>query len=137
MNQSNEINNQALAYLRGLVGAVVGGAFGFALCWFLVKQMGLYAVAMPGAFLGLGCGTLSRIRTIPLGIFCLLAGFALGIVMEWFLFPFLDDKSLGYFLQNLDKLDNPKRTWLFVGLGTLFAGWFGLGRERMMISIRQ
>ena len=47
MNQSNEINNQALAYLRGLVGAVVGGAFGFALCWFLVKQMGLYAVAMP------------------------------------------------------------------------------------------
>ena len=125
------------AFLRGAIGAVLGGAFGFGLCWWLTVKMGLYAAAMPGAFLGLGCGTLSRIRSIPLGLLCLVAGFALGVVMEWFLFWFKDDPSLGYFLQNLHHLDRPGRTWLFVGLGTLFAGWFGLGNERMSITVKK
>ena len=129
--------SRVTAYLRGLIGAVIGGAFGFWLCWFLYTKMHLYAVAMPGAFLGLGCGTLSRIRSIPLGILCILLGFALGIVAEWYLAPFKDDASLGYFLQNLSRLDNPQRMWLFVGLGTLFAGWFGLGRERMIITMEK
>ena len=128
---------RGVAYLRGVIGAVLGGAFGFGLCWWLTVKMGIYAVAMPGAFLGLGCGTLSRIRSIPLGLLCLVAGFALGIVMEWFLFPFRDDPSLGYFLQNLNRLDNPSRTRLFVGLGMLFAGWFGLGNERMSITVKK
>jgi len=67
----------------------------------------------------------------------MLAGFALGIAMEWYLFPFNVDKSLSYFLQNLNNLDNPQRMWVFVGLGTLFAGWFGLGRERMQIMVEK
>lgn len=130
-------SSRAGAYLRGAIGAVLGGAFGFGLCWFLCVKMGLYAVAMPGAFLGLGCGTLSRVRSIPLGLACMVAGFALGVVSEWFLFSFTADDSLGYFLKNLSQVGNPNRMWTFIGLGTLFAGWFGLGRERIIVTVEK
>lgn len=120
------------AYLRGLIGAVIGGVAGFFFCWWLYKQ-GLYALAIPGAFLGLGCGTLSRVKSWPLCIFCAITGFALSVFMEWYIRPFNDDNSLSYFLKNLNNLDS-QATWLFIVLGTGFAAWFGLGRSRMMLE---
>ena len=109
----------------GLLGAVVGGTVGyFAFGWAL--REGFYALALPGALLGLGAGMASRVHSNLLGAICGVAALVLSVFSEWSWRPFGADGSLSYFLSNLSQLTS--MTWLMIVVGTLFGFWFGQGR---------
>ena len=117
----------AVSFARGIVGAAIGGVIGwFAFEW-LWHQQQLYALALPGALVGLGFGLLSRRSMLLGGLFCAVAGLGLMLVCEWKRAPFADDKSLVYFLTHLQHL-NRQATYLLLAAGTAFAFWFGKGR---------
>jgi hypothetical protein len=114
-------------WLRGIAGAVIGGALGYAVFFALARQ-GFYAMVLPGALLGLGCGLLSGTKSMSLGVVCAVLGLALGIYTEWRFAPFKADDSLTFFITHLFDLNNIKL--IMIAVGALAAGWFGLGRER-------
>lgn len=118
---------QPLGFALGLLGAALGGVLGY-FAFFWIAGQGLYALAMPGAMIGLGCGLLSGIRSRELGIVCAVSGLGLCIWIESQFRPFLADDSLGYFLRNLGRLQPV--TWLMLALAGVFGYWFGVGRER-------
>lgn len=116
------IARDCLGHALGLLGGLAGGALGYYTFMWLVDQ-GFYGLMIPGAFLGLGCGLLSRDRSLPRGLICGLAGLALGLYCEWRFRPFIADESFTYLVTHL----NQKRpiTLIMLGLGAVFAVWFG------------
>jgi hypothetical protein len=115
-------------WLLGLAGGAVGGVAGLVLFYLLAHFAGLYAPLLPGASIGLGCGLLSRGKSVALGVVCGVLGAGLGIFTEWHFFPFIADESLGYFLSHLHQL--PPVTLVLIALGAVFAFWLGMGRQR-------
>ncbi len=115
-------------WLLGLAGGAVGGVAGFCLFYVLATWGGLYAIVLPGAAIGLGCGSISRGKSVALGVVCGVLGAGLGIFTEWHFFPFIADESLGYFLSHLHQL--PPVTLVLIALGAVFAFWLGMGRQR-------
>ena len=116
-----------LPYLRGVVGAAVGGAAGYVLFFWLTRQ-GFYAMVVPGALIGFGCAMASQIRSVGLALFCAVTAAALGIFIEWRFRPLLEDDSFGFFLQHLERLQT--MTLIMIAVGGLVAGWIGLGRQK-------
>lgn len=114
-------------WLRGILGAIVGAAIGYAVFFFMAKQ-GLYAMVIPGALLGLGCGYLSGMPSIGLGTLCGLSAILLGLCIEWQFAPFIKDDSFSYFMTHLHDLR--PMTLIMIALGGIFGFWFGKGRER-------
>jgi hypothetical protein len=110
----------------GLLGAVGGGALGV-LAFYLLGRLGLYAIVLPGAMLGIGCGALLPDKSGAMGIICGLLGLLLGVFTEWCFAPFAVDRSLWFFVAHLNGLPNVKLVMFAVG--GLFAFWFGRGRE--------
>jgi hypothetical protein len=111
-------NQQALIITRGLVGAAIGGALGwFAFNW-LVGQ-GFYALALPGALVGLACGVLAGGVSVINAVACTIIALALGLVLEWKHFPFNEDPGFGYFLSHVHQLRGI--TWIMLALGVVFA----------------
>src|SRR5258706_9239406 len=103
MENSPANDHPATGVWLGVIGAVAGGAIGhFAFLW--IARQGFYALALPGALAGLGCGWLGKSNSRPLAILCGLLGLALGIFSEWRFAPFMKDHSLGYFLAHLQDL---------------------------------
>lgn len=121
-------SSAALPYVRGIVGAIVGAGIGgvlfhFALSW------GIYMLALPGAVIGLTSGSLSRIRSIPLAVFCACLAACLAIYLQWSYFDFPNgEDTILYLLQNAPNL--PFQTQLMFVLAVVFAFWFGLGRPK-------
>ena len=116
---------QALLLVRGILGGAIGGALGYiAFRW--LAGAGLYGIMVPGALLGLGAGLAARGQSQVLGVVCGLAAIALTIFAEWSVFPFVKDRSLGFFLAHVHEL--PAVKLLVMGLGALAAYWFGQGR---------
>ena len=112
------------SWLLGLVGAAIGGWLGY-LAFFWIASQGFYALPVPGAVLGIGCGLLAQRRIMVLAIICGLAALSLGLFTEWRFRPFIADKSLSYFLGHLYELK--PSTLLMIALGGVFGFWFGLG----------
>ena len=113
--------------LPGLLGAGLGGFAGyFAFGW--LAHQGLYAVALPGAFLGLGCGWFVKQRSVLLSVVCAVAALGLGVFSEWSYMPFIADGSFGYFIAHLHLLAPIKL--IMLALGGVFGFWFSLGRSR-------
>ena len=112
--------------LLGVLGAGLGGLVGYFAFGWLARQ-GLYAVALPGAFLGLGCGWLIRERSLLLSVICGLAALGLGIFSEWSYMPFIADGSFRYFMAHLHLL--PPIKLIMLSLGGVFGFWFSLGRK--------
>jgi hypothetical protein len=111
----------------GLLGSVVGGTAGYFLFGWLLQQ-GFYAVALPGVLLGLGCGLVRKQRSMNLALACGLAGLALGLFAEWKHRPFNLDRSFGYFVAHLHRLQ--PFTLLMLALGGVGGFWFAWrGRE--------
>ena len=107
------------------MGLIAGGALG-CIGFYLLMQLGLYAMIVPGAMIGLGCGAQAGGRSIALGVVAAVVSLALGIVIEWYFFPFIADKSLSYFLQNLSGLT--LRAKIMIAAGAFAGFWFGRGR---------
>ena len=121
--QSSELlPYQALVVLRGLGGAIVGGVLGY-LAFRWLHSHGLYGIMIVGALVGLGAALATRGKSVPVGILCAVLALPAGVLSEWHVMPFINDKSLSFFLANL-----PVSHWLFIGLGTAAAFWFGQGR---------
>ena len=121
------MNKRVEMVLRGLAGAAVGATVGyFSVAWLL--RYGLYAIMLPGALLGLGCGRLMGRSSMVAGILCGLAAVPLGIFCEWRNLPFKIDPSLGFFLTHLNDLS--PATKVLIALGAVFAFWFGKGEDR-------
>jgi hypothetical protein len=112
-------------YLPGMVGGIVGGALGYLAFSFVLNQ-GFYALVLPGALLGLGCGFLSGIQSTTLGMVCGLAALLLGFFSEWRFFPFIDDDGFTYFIAHVHDLR--AMTLIMIAIGGLSGFWFGKGR---------
>jgi hypothetical protein len=110
---------------RGIAGGVVGGVAGCFIFRWLAKQ-GMYGIMIPGALIGLGAGLAARDRSVTLGVICATAALVLSLYAEWWLFPFIKDNSLTYFLTHLHQLR--PMTLIMMGLGVAFAYWLGQGR---------
>ena len=110
----------------GLAGGILGGCLGYFLFSVVVRQ-GFYAIILPGALIGMGCGCLSGRKSLSLGIACAIGGLLLGIITEWRFAPFIKDKSLSFFLSNLHQLT--RVTQILILVGSFLAFWFGRGRD--------
>ncbi|MDR3618839.1 MAG: hypothetical protein P4L85_05765 [Paludisphaera borealis] len=108
--------------LLGLVGATLGAILGYyTFLW--IYHRGFYGMMIPGAMLGLGCGFLARHPSTPRGVACAVAALGLGVFIEWWLFPFENHPSLGYFLSKISHLNTV--TLLMIPGGAFFAYLFG------------
>ena len=87
---------------------------------------GLYMMVAPGALIGLGCGYLSGVRSLPIGVAAAIIALVFSLFLEWNFLPFRADNSLGFFLQNIADVN--KMDLIMIGVGTLFGFWFGRGR---------
>ena len=88
-------------------------------------QFGVLVLALPGALVGILCGSATRVRSLPAGIMAGVIALVLSIYIEWRFFPFAADKSLAYFLAHLHQASG--QTWIMILGGTLAGFWFGLG----------
>lgn len=115
-----------LAMALGLLGGVAGAVAGHLAFRWLVSGMALYALAVPGVLVGMGCGVMSRQRSWLLAAISAVLAAAVCFYSEWRLFPFAANEGLGYFLRHLGDLT--PLTKLNLAAAVLFGGWFGLGR---------
>jgi hypothetical protein len=116
------MNRILLSNLLGLVGAAVGGVLGFYTFGWL-EDYGFYGLAIPGAFLGLGCGILAQHRSRNRGIACAVAALALSLFTEWKFHYFLENPSFSFMLTHLK--DKSPVTLLMIAIGTIIAFWVG------------
>ena len=114
--------------LRGLGGAIVGAVLGLVAFTLLIKYVGVYAMAIPGALVGVVCSYCITRRILVLGIVCAAIAATTMIIAEWWNFPFRKNDGLGFFLQNLGQLSG--LFWISLFLGSGLAFWFGQGNER-------
>ena len=119
--------SQSITLAKGIAGAAMGGTLGFA-AFILAAQQGLYALAVPGALLGLGCGLASRTRSQILGLVCAFAAIPLTLIAEWKFAPFIADDSFIYLVTHLHQLRGI--TWVMLIFGVGSAYWLGVGRTR-------
>jgi hypothetical protein len=120
---------RVLSTTLGVIGGIVGGAFGYVLFFWIARQ-GFYALVIPGAALGLGCNLLARHQSTPRGIACALAALVLGLFIEWKFSPFLADGSFGYLVAHFYKLSGI--TLIMIGLGAALA--YYLGKEARYLA---
>ncbi len=127
MVETKRVNiHPVISLLLGLGGAVAGGVLGhFAFLW--IAQQGFYALALPGALLGVGCGMLAPTRSVPLAAVCGGLALVLGIFSEWRCAPFIKSSGLGYFLSHLSDL-RPLTLFMIV-LGGVLGFYFALGSK--------
>ena len=114
-----------LSYALGIGGGVVGAVLGYFLFIAMAGQ-GFYAIVLPGALAGLGCGAFSGRKSNCLGIVCVIIALIAGVLSEWRMAPFITDQGLRYFLTHLHKLRG--FTQFLILLGGFCAFWFGRGR---------
>ena len=113
------------AWIRGLLGAIIGGGAGwFAYFWLL--DQGFDGLMIPGALVGAGFSTLSHRSAWSFGFACALMGLGLMLVCEWQSLVNFRNGSFFDFLANVQKLNTPNK--IMLGGGTLVAFWLGKGR---------
>jgi hypothetical protein len=123
--------NRLISTILGVIGGVVGGIAGYLLFFWIIKQ-GFYALVLPGAAVGLGCGLLAQHRSVLRGIVCAIAGLALGLYTEWVYEPFAADKTFRYLV--LHFYDMRGITLIMIALGTALS--FYLGRDAGVLAPR-
>ncbi len=116
------MKRQLISNLLGLVGAAVGGVVGFYTFGWL-EHYGFYGLAIPGSFLGLGCGLLAQHRSWERGVLCGVAALALSLFTEWKYHAFVDDPSFTYMLRHVQDLSPV--TLLMMAIATMIAFWVG------------
>jgi hypothetical protein len=114
--------NRVISTTLGVIGGIVGGVFGYVLFFWIARQ-GLYALVLPGASIGLGCGLLARHRSVLRGIACGLAALALGLYTEWRFMPFAADDRFSYMA--LHFYDLKPITLIMIVLGAALSYYLG------------
>jgi len=113
------------AWVRGLLGAIIGGGVGwFAYFWLL--DQGYDGLMIPGALVGVGFNLLSTRSAWSFGFACAVMGLGLMLVCEWQSLANFHDGPFLDFLSNLHKLNTPNK--IMLAAGTLMAFWIGKGR---------
>ena len=120
-------NGAALDWIMGPLGAIAGGVIGFFAFDWIVKQ-GFYAMALPGALIGLGCGTFIRRRNILLGILCGLGALIFSLYLEFSSFHPL--MTFPDFLKKFATFERYNIEKLMIAIGTVLAASFGVGRNQ-------
>ncbi len=118
----------AVSYALGVVGAITGAIVAFYLYRYTL-QFGMVFMALPGALAGLGCGYLSKIRSIPLGIVAASVSIATAIFMRYSNWVLVDQHSFGHYLSNGIWWSSMSGK-LMIGTSGLFGFWLGIGRQR-------
>jgi hypothetical protein len=130
-----------ISNMLGLVGAIIGGVLGFYTFRWLVGH-GFYGLAIPGAFLGLGCSLMARHSSIPRGIACGVGALVLSLYSETTILLAPND-NITYVITHLQQ---EPVTLLMIVVGTLIAFWIGKdagyrsltqGRARTPVETRQ
>ena|SRR5438132_3494253 len=114
--------NRVLCMTLGVLGGLVGGVFGFVLFFWIIKQ-GFYALVLPGASVGLGCGLLARHRSTLRGVVCAVAALVLGFYTEWRFETFPEDDGFRYLVLHFYRLR--PITLIMIGLGVALAYYLG------------
>ena len=117
------MNRRVFREVLAAAGAVGGGLLGVAaFAWML--RFNLYALILPGAMLGAGCGSLSATRSNIRGAICGAAGLLVGMFAEWRSFGRVDE-TFGHYV--LDIARQPPTTLLMLAVGGAAA--FNFGRD--------
>jgi hypothetical protein len=114
--------NRLISTVLGVIGGIAGGIFGFVLFFWIASQR-LYALVLPGAAIGLGCGLLARHRSVFRGFACAIAALGLGLYTEWRFEPFVIDSRFRYLLIHFYELK--PITLIMIGLGAALAYYLG------------
>ena len=123
-----------LEFVPGLLGGVVGGVLGYFVVGWISRQ-GFYAMILPGALVGLGCGQASSTRSNVRGVVSALMALIAGLISEWLVFYHPAERTVGSFVEFLSKFgQQPMVTPIMIAVGTLFGYWWG--REERIGSIR-
>jgi len=80
-------------------------------------------VALPGVLVGVGGAWLGRSQSIAFAAVCGVIGLGFGVFSQWAQFPFIENKSLGFFLSHMLNLLRPI-SLILIGLGGAAAFWF-------------
>ncbi|WP_165230049.1 hypothetical protein [Aquisphaera insulae] len=115
-------SRRIVSNLLGLVGAILGGTVGYYTFRWIVGQ-GFYALILPGALLGLGCGMLSRHPSTTRGVLCGIAALVLGVLAECSSFRLDGHDDVYYTVTHIFR--EPPITLIMLGLGGFFAFWLG------------
>jgi hypothetical protein len=105
--------------------ACAGGLLGH-LAFGLLIDRGLYALVVPGGFLGLAAG-IPRSRSPIVPALCAILAIAAGLLTEYRYAPFIADGSFTYFV--VHALELRPATWVLIGLGALIGFWFPFRRR--------
>jgi hypothetical protein len=124
--------NRVMSTTLGVIGGVVGGVFGYVLFFWIIKQ-GFYAMVLPGASIGLGCGLLARHSSTLRGVACAIAALGLGLYTEWRYMPFIGDDRFSYLVAHFYQLR--PITLIMLGLGTALS--YYLGKEAGFLAPRR
>lgn len=111
-----------ISNLLALIGAIIGGVLGFYTFGWL-WHYGFYGMAIPGAFVGLGCGLLAQHRSLARGIVCGAGAFLLSIYTESRYYALPGEDSFIYMVSHFYKLSPV--TLLMIAIGSAIAFWVG------------
>jgi hypothetical protein len=114
--------NRVMSTTLGIIGGIVGGVFGFVLFFWIIKQ-GFYAMVLPGASIGLGCGLLARHPSTLRGVACAIAALCLGLYTEWRYMPFIGDDQFSFLVMHFYQLR--PITLIMIALGTALSYYLG------------
>ena len=117
--------NEVLAYPLACAGAMAGAGVGGFLAA-LASHAGFYAIILVGVLAGFGAVLVGRKRDVVIGIMAAVIALVGSLLTEWWLYPFVADDSLGYFVQHIGSL--PAFSLLVHGLGAGCAGCIGWRR---------
>ncbi len=117
--------NLTVSWIRGLVGAVVGGLIGFVIFKWLLLSFAAYAGMLPGGLIGVGFSIgAGRGMGWAAGIFCLVAALAFG---GWADAATMDPAlSLMEYLKEFKRI--PDLSKIMIPLGAVASGWFAWKR---------
>lgn len=115
-----------------IVGAVIGAASGYVAFELILKYGSLYALVLPGTFIGLARGFASKKVSILLGIACGVVALAMSIWLEWNYAVRPDGQTVINFLFRIHE--RPFRNVASIVAGTMIAVWFGVGRRAHNVS---
>ncbi len=131
------MRNFLLGYVTGLLGAILGGILGGYLAYQAWMQ-GFYALVLPGALVGLGCGMLSWTNSNLRGVLSAVLAALAGLLSEWLICFLPAEKTLDNFIGFLKQMTNePRITQIFLTLGAILGFWWGREctfRSRLLAS---